>query len=29
MGDVVHFDLEPDMVRFFDPVTESAIAAEA
>ncbi|MGD8806172.1 MAG: ABC transporter ATP-binding protein [Chloroflexota bacterium] len=29
MGDVVHFDLEPDMVRFFDPATESAIAAEA
>jgi multiple sugar transport system ATP-binding protein len=29
MGDVVHFDLAPDMVRFFDPVTESAITPEA
>jgi multiple sugar transport system ATP-binding protein len=29
MGDTVHFDLEPSMVRYFDPATESAITPEA
>jgi multiple sugar transport system ATP-binding protein len=29
MGDEVEFDLEPEMIRFFDPSTESAIILEA
>jgi multiple sugar transport system ATP-binding protein len=29
MGDTVQFDLNPDMVRFFDPVSESALILEA
>jgi multiple sugar transport system ATP-binding protein len=28
MGEIVQFDIEPTMVRFFDPRTESAIAPE-
>ena len=28
MGDSVRFDLDPNMVRFFDPETESALVAE-
>jgi multiple sugar transport system ATP-binding protein len=28
IGTVVHFDLEPEMVRFFDPQTEAAIQRE-
>ena len=28
MGDMVQFDLEPTMIRFFDPVTELAITPE-
>ena len=29
IGTPVHFDLDPDMVRFFDPETEAAIQKEA
>ena len=28
MGAVIHFDLDPEMVRFFDPKTELALVRE-
>ena len=28
LGTIVHFDLDPKMVRFFDPKTEAAIQPE-